>query len=251
MIEVKKLYFTYDGFSLEVAGLLFPPGKVTAIIGPNGAGKTTLLKCLACLLPVQRHTVFYDSQDVARLKEQARARIIGYVPQEQTLAFNYSVLEFVVMGRAAHLPLFGLPSKRDFELAHRALEFVGLPSFAFRTLAELSSGERRLVLIARSLAQETPVLLLDEPTTFLDLRHALEILGLVRRLAAEKAKTVILTLHDINQAGHFADHLILMKAGRIVASGSPPQVLTEELLAEVYEIPVSLVEIGGRRLVLT
>ncbi len=250
MIEIRKLRFAYDGFRLEVANLSFPTGKVTAIIGPNGAGKTTLLKCIAGLLPLEPQTVFYDSQDVAKLKEQARAKVISYVPQEHSLAFNYSVEEFVVMGRAAYLPLFSLPSGRDFERANRALEFVGLTSFAFRYLSELSSGERRLVLIARSLAQETPVLLLDEPTTFLDLRHGLEILTLIRRLALEKAKTIILTLHDVNQAAQFSDNLVLIESGKVAGSGEPVAVLTEELLARVYGIKVSIVEIAGRRLVL-
>lgn len=250
LLEIKGLNFTYDGFKLEVEALSFPAGKITAIIGPNGAGKTTLLKCLAGLLPIRRRTVFYDSQDIASFKEQARARIIGYVPQEHSLAFNYSVLEFVVMGRAAHLSLFSLPSARDLEIARRSLEYVGLPSFASRALSELSSGERRLVLIARSLAQETPVLLLDEPTTFLDLRHGLEILELVRRLAKERGKTIILTLHDINQAAHFADNLVLLKEGGVLASGDPAEVLSEELIEKAYGLKVSLIEIAGRRFIL-
>ena len=250
-ILVKRLRFSYDGFNLEVADLAFPAGKITAIIGPNGAGKTTLLKCLAGLLPVERKSIFYGNQDITALKEQVRARIVSYVPQEHSLAFNYSVLEFVVMGRAAHLSLFSLPSARDLEIARLSLEYVGLPSFASRMMSELSSGERRLVLMARSLAQETPVLLLDEPTTFLDLRHSLEILELVRRLASERNKTIILTLHDINQAARFADYLVLMKGGRVVASGEPALVLTESLLGEVYGLKVSIIDIGGRRLVLT
>ncbi|MCX7974174.1 MAG: ABC transporter ATP-binding protein [Candidatus Aminicenantes bacterium] len=249
LIEVKKLRFSYDSFQLDIDSLSFPAGKITAIIGPNGAGKTTLLKCLAGLLPIEKKTIFYDSQDIARLKEPARARIIGYVPQEHSLAFNYSVLEFVVMGRAAHLSLFSLPSSRDFESAHQALEFVGLSSFASRPLSELSSGERRLVLIARSLAQETPVLLLDEPTTFLDIRHGLEILGLVRRLAGQKGKTIVLTLHDINQAAQFADNLVMIKQGKVVASGDPFRVLTEELLEDVYGVKVSLLDLSGRRFI--
>lgn len=250
LIEVRGLDFGYNGFRLEVEALSFPAGKITAIIGPNGAGKTTLLKCLAGLLPTRRRTVFYDSQDIASLKEQAKAKIISYVPQEHSLAFNYSVLEFVVMGRAAHLSLFSLPSARDLEIARRSLDYVGLPSFASRTLSELSSGERRLVLIARSLAQETPVLLLDEPTTFLDLRHGLEILELVQRLAKERGKTIILTLHDINQAAHFADNLVLLKEGQVVASGCPGEVLSEELIEKVYGLKVTLVEIAGRRFIL-
>ncbi len=250
LIEVRGLEFSYNGFKLEVEALSFPAGKITAIIGPNGAGKTTLLKCLAGLLPIRRRTIFYDSQDIASLKEPVRARLIGYVPQEHSLAFNYSVLEFVVMGRAAHLSLFSLPSARDLEIARRSLEYVGLPSFARRTMSELSSGERRLVLIARSLAQETPVLLLDEPTTFLDLRHGQEILELVRRLTRERGKTIILTLHDINQAAHYADNLVLINEGQVVSSGLPGEVLSEELIEKVYGLKVSLVEIAGRRFIL-
>jgi iron complex transport system ATP-binding protein len=248
-VRVENLTFSYPNFSLEVAGQTFADARVTSIVGPNGAGKSTFLKCLAAVLPAPRRSVFVNGHDLAEIKGRNRARHVGYVPQEPALTFNYTVLDFVLMGRAAFLPVFSSPSRGDVEAAEEALCFVGLADFAARTYFELSSGERRLVLIARTLAQQPDILLLDEPTTFLDPRHEVEIMELVRRLAGEMNKTVIVTLHDLDMAVKYSDEMVFMKGGRVVASGPPGDILDEALLKSVYDIEMGILEVAGRRLI--
>jgi iron complex transport system ATP-binding protein len=248
-VRVENLLFSYGDFSLRVPGQTFTAARVTSIVGPNGAGKSTLLKCLAAVLPAPRGSVFVDGSDLAALAGKSRARLVGYVPQEPAFTFNYSVLEFVLTGRAAFIPVFSSPSRLDAEAAGEALRFVGLDGFADRPFLELSSGERRLVLIARTLAQQPEILLLDEPTTFLDPRHEVEVLELVRRLASERGKTVIVTLHALDMALKYSDEMVFMKGGSVVAAGPPGEVLSETLLRAVYDIDMGILDVGGRRLV--
>ncbi len=248
-VRVDRLRFAYASFTLNVAALTFPEARVSAVVGPNGAGKSTLLKCLAAILPAPRGAVFVDGRDLAGLSGKSRARLVGYVPQEPSFTFNYAVLDFVLTGRAAFLPAFSSPGHEDVEAAREALSFVGLSGFEARPFFELSSGERRLVLIARTLAQRSEILLLDEPTTFLDPRHEAEIMELVRRLAVERGKTVVVTLHALDMAVKYADEMVFMKNGGVVAAGPPSEVLDERLLKSVYDIDMGIVEIGGRRLI--
>lgn len=248
-VRVDRLSFAYEAFGLNVAALTFAEARVTAVVGPNGAGKSTLLKCLAAVHPPRRGTVYVDGQDLAALAGKRRARLVGYVPQEPSFAFNYAVLDFVLTGRSAFIPAFSSPARRDVEAAREALLFVGLEGFEDRSFFELSSGERRLVLIARTLAQRPEVLLLDEPTTFLDPRHEREVMELVRRLAEEKGKTVIVTLHALDMAVKYADEMVFMKGGAVVAAGPPAEVLDERLLRAVYDIDMALLEVDGRRVV--
>ncbi|OGD14177.1 MAG: hypothetical protein A2V76_07640 [Candidatus Aminicenantes bacterium RBG_16_63_14] len=229
--------------------MTFAEARVTAIVGPNGAGKSTFLKCLASVLPPSRGAIFVDGRDLAGLSGKSRARLVSYVPQEPAFTFNYAVLDFVLMGRAASIPAFSSPARHDVEAAREALRFVGLADFESRPFFELSSGERRLVLIARTLAQQSEILLLDEPTTFLDPRHEMEIMGLVRRLAVERRKTIVVTLHALEMAVKYADEMVFMKGGNIVASGPPREVLSEALLKTVYDIEMGILDVAGRRLI--
>jgi iron complex transport system ATP-binding protein len=248
-VRVENLHFSYGDFSLRVAGQTFAEARVTSIVGPNGAGKSTFLKCLAGVLPVSRDSVLVDGKDLAGLSGKSRARLVGYVPQEPAFTFNYSVLDFVLTGRAAFIPVFSSPSRHDIAAAEAALGYVGLADFPARPFFELSSGERRLVLIARTLAQEPDILLLDEPTTFLDPRHEIEILDLIRRLAGEMGKTVIVTLHALDMAVKYSDEMVFMKSGRVVAAGRPVDILSEALLKAVYDIEMSIMTVDGRRLI--
>lgn len=248
-VRVENLAFSYPAFTLRVEDLVIAEAGVTAIVGPNGAGKSTLLKCLAAVLPPAPGTVFMNGQDLAGLNGRSRARIVGYVPQETAFVFNYRVLDFVLTGRAAYIPAFSSPARHDVEAAREALRFVGLADFGERPFFELSSGERRLVLIARTLAQQPTVFLLDEPTTFLDPRHEMEIMDLVRRLAVEMKKTVIVTLHSLDLAVKYSDTMVFMKAGRVVAAGPPADILDESLLRSVYDIDMGIVELRGRRVI--
>jgi iron complex transport system ATP-binding protein len=248
-IQVRDLRYRRGNFELYVPDLEFATSKITAIVGPNGAGKTTFLKCLSALLPPSEGTIRVDGLDLRSLSESARARRLAFVPQEHTAAFNYSVRDFVLMGRAAYLPLFGTPSARDLAVADEALAFVGFSQPIDRPSFHLSSGERRLVLIARALAQRTDILVLDEPTTFLDPRHETEVMKITRRLAIEHKKTILVTLHDLDMAVRYADTLVFMKEGRIVAHGRPDEILSEDILQQVYEIPMKIISHAGRRFI--
>ncbi len=245
-LEARHLAWSYEKFELRIDGLVCAAGKVTAVVGPNGAGKSTLLKCLARVYPVPKGVVFADGRDLAAVRGGERARLVGYVPQEPAFAFNYAVRDFVLTGRAAYLSPFAGPGPADIRLAEEALRFVGLEGFGDRPFLELSSGERRLVLAARTLAQESAILLLDEPTAFLDPRHEVEVMELCRRLAADKGKTLLVALHGLDMAIRYADELVVMKAGRVVASGPPAGILSEALLRSVYEIDLRLATVDGR-----
>jgi iron complex transport system ATP-binding protein len=250
-VRVRDLTFGYRHFSLHVAHLDFAGTQLTAIVGPNGAGKTTFLKCLSGILPAAKGSVFIDDRDIALMSERETAKRLAYVPQEHASAFNYTVGEFVLMGRAAHIPLFAVPAEADLRFAREALDYVGLGHCTERPVYQLSSGERRLVLIARALAQMSDILILDEPTTFLDPKHEVELLDLAKKLAGERKKTILLTLHNLNTAVRYADALVVMKRGRIVASGRPDDILTESLLETVYDIKMEIIRQADRTFIVT
>jgi iron complex transport system ATP-binding protein len=249
-IRVSNLKFAYPKFSLRVEELAFESAKVTAIVGPNGAGKTTLLKCLGAVLPIPKGSLFIEGRDLASLRSRERARLVCYVPQEHDTTFNYAVSDFVLMGRASYISPFALPSEEDAKAAAEALAFVGLAHYADRFISELSSGERRLVLIARALAQQSDILLMDEPTTFLDPKHETEVFQLVRKLAVEKMKTILVTLHSLEMAVQHSDEMVFMKGGEVVASGKSAEVFEDSLLERVYDMKMKIVDWEGRKLVL-
>jgi iron complex transport system ATP-binding protein len=249
-VKVRNLAFAYPRFSLRVEGLAFESAKITAIVGPNGAGKTTFLKLIGSVLPIPKGSVFIDGRDLAALKSRERARLICYVPQEQDSTFNYTVADFVLMGRAAYVSPFGLPSREDAGAAAEALDFVGLASYADRAISELSSGERRLVLIARALAQRSDILLMDEPTTFLDPKHETEVFKLVKKLAVEKMKTILVTLHSLEMAVQYSDQMVFMKGGEVVAHGKSAEIFEDSLLERVYDMKMKIIDWEGRKLVL-
>lgn len=249
-VRVENLTFAYRNFTLRVDELKFEVAKITSIVGPNGAGKTTLLKCLGAVLPIKKKCLFIDGRDIAELRSHERAKLIAYVPQEHGSAFNYLVSDFILMGRAAFISLFSMPSREDVRIAEEALDFVGLGSYAGRAISELSSGERRLVLIARALAQKSDILLLDEPTTFLDPKHEREVMELTHRLAVEKQKTILVTMHNLEMALHYSDQMVFMKKGGVVASGRAAEVFKEPLLEDVFEMKMKIVDWNGRKLVL-
>jgi iron complex transport system ATP-binding protein len=249
-IRVQDLVYRYQGFELRVPSLDFPGAALTTIVGPNGAGKTTLLKCLSGILPSPRGSVFIEGRDLAAMPAAARARRLAYVPQEHSSAFNYAIIDFVLMGRTSYVPLFSTPSDDDTAAALEALDYVGLARYAGRAYTQLSSGERRLVLIARALAQHSDILVLDEPTTFLDPKHETGLMDLVRKLAVEKKKTVLVTLHNLDVAVKYSDMLVFLKEGRVVSAGRPDETLTAELLERVYDIPMSIFEHAGRKFII-
>jgi iron complex transport system ATP-binding protein len=213
-------------------------GELLVIVGPNGAGKSTLLKVLGGLLEPWRGEVAIEGRPLSGFDRRSLARIVASVAQENPIAFQFSVLEVVLMGRAPHLGAFHFETPRDVEAARAALDALGLSAITARPIQELSGGERKRVFLARAIAQEARIVLLDEPTAFLDLRHVAEIFTLFRKLCAERGTAVIATLHDLNVAALYADHVLLLKDGAGVAYGSPAEVLTAANLSAVYETEV-------------
>jgi len=226
----------FDGLSLSIAH-----GEMTALIGPNGSGKTTLLKLLSGVLRPAAGEVRVEGRPLARLSSGARARLIGVVPQETSLVFDFTVMETVLMGRTAYLGLLGVEGREDLAAASAAMRRTGTLPFAGRLLSQLSGGERQLVLIARALAQQPRILLLDEPTVFLDIRHRLEIHDLLSRLNAEEGLTILTASHDINLAARYCRRIVLLKEGRVRADGPPADVFRADVLSEIYDTPLRVV----------
>ncbi|MGH3248223.1 MAG: ABC transporter ATP-binding protein [Trebonia sp.] len=214
-------------------------GGWLALIGPNGAGKTTLIRALAGLVPYTG-TVTLDAVDARAMKPKERARMLAYVPQEPTLPPDLTVEEYVMLGRTPHLGYLATPGRRDRERAAAALARLDLTKFARRRLARLSGGERRRAVLARALVGDPKVLLLDEPTSMLDVGHEQQVLELVDDLRRDSGLTVVSTLHDLTVAGQYADTLVMLDGGRVVASGPPLAVLTVALIETVYAATVSV-----------
>lgn len=222
-----------DGISIELRA-----GELLAIVGPNGAGKSTLLRLLTGTMKPWSGTVELGGRALHSYQRRELARRIATVAQENSVAFGFTVLEVVLMGRAPHLGPFHLENAHDLEIACGALDRFGLLALAARRIQELSGGERKQVFLARALAQEPAIALLDEPTAFLDLRHIAAIFTRLRELSLSRRMAVVATLHDLNIAALWADRVMLLKEGRTVAIGTPEQVLTADNLRAVYETEV-------------
>jgi len=218
-----------DGVSLALAG-----GEVLGLIGPNGSGKTTFIRAVTGAVKPSAGRVTIAGQDAAGMPQHRIARVIGVVPQDPALPPAFTALECVLMGRTPHLRLLQNEGPADLDIARRAMTETDTWSLASRRVGELSGGERQRVVVARALAQETPVLLLDEPTAHLDIGHQATVLGLVRRFATEQGKAVLAVVHDLTLAAQYCDRLALLRAGAVVAEGTPQEVLRVELLREVY-----------------
>jgi iron complex transport system ATP-binding protein len=216
-----------------------PPGQVTALIGPNGCGKSTLLKTFARILKPQGGELTLDGQPYANLTARELARKVAFLPQVLPIPEGVSVRQLVAYGRSPHNSLWGSLSGADQRHVDGALQRLELDSLADRPLADLSGGQRQRAWLAMVLAQDAAVVLLDEPTTYLDISHQVELLDLMRELAAE-GKTVITVLHDINQACRYADHLAVMQGGVLKAAGAPGEVISAALVREVFEVQVQV-----------
>ncbi|MBX8486909.1 Fe(3+) dicitrate ABC transporter ATP-binding protein FecE [Pseudomonas cichorii] len=240
ILQAQQLDIGY-GDTRIVQALSFspPPGKVTALIGPNGCGKSTLLKAFARILTPQSGTLSLDGQAYAQLSPRELARKIAFLPQVLPIPEGVSVRQLVAYGRSPHNSLWGRLSGADRSSVDQALQRMELEALAERSLSDLSGGQRQRAWLAMVLAQDAAIVLLDEPTTYLDISHQVELLDLMRQLSAE-GKTVITVLHDINQACRYADHLAVMQAGRLVASGAPDEVLDAELVSQVFDVQVQI-----------
>lgn len=233
---------------LVAQSIALAAGRVTALIGPNGSGKSTLLKALARQLKPEAGRILLDGQEVAALPARTVAQRLGILFQENRAPAGWTVEGLVALGRHPHRGFLTAPTDADRAAVDRALARTGAEAFRRERLARLSGGQRQLAWLALALAQEPAVLLLDEPTTFLDLRHQIELMQVVRRLR-DDGLAIALVLHDVNQAARHADELVALHEGRVVARGTPAEVVTPALLREVFGVDAAVVEVpgGGRQ----
>lgn len=246
-IEVQSLSYSYgDRRVLQDISFKVGEGEFLSILGPNGVGKSTLFRCMLGLLSDYTGKVLINGQDAGSLSIQERARQISYIPQSSASAFNYSVLEVVLMGVSSRLGAFASPRKEDVERCQWALAKTGIPHLAQRCFHKLSGGERQLVLIARALAQKARVLMLDEPTASLDFGNQYLVMKQARSLASE-GYTVIQTTHNPEQSFIFSDRILMLQNGRVLKEGPPSEVLTKELIKELYGVDTDVLSLYDDR----
>lgn len=243
LLEAKNISVDYiERRIIDDLSLSLEQGKITALVGPNGSGKSTLLKSLARLLPVEAGAVYLDGKAIQKLPSRQVARELAILPQGPSAPRGLTVLELVEQGRFPHAGALKMLKHQDHDAVKTALELTNMTAFANRSLDALSGGERQRAWLALTLAQDTGLLLLDEPTTFLDVGYQLEVLELVERLNQERQMTVALVLHDLNQAARYSHRMLVLKQGAIVADGRPEDVMTPELLLEVFKVHVTIVK---------
>jgi iron complex transport system ATP-binding protein len=245
-LSAANVSFSYDGTdAVSADSLAVAPGEFISLIGPNGSGKTTLIRLLAGVIPPKSGAVSLFGRDLRLVPRREIARSIAVVPQETSSVFPFTVEEIVLMGRFPRLGPYGFETKADLDVARDAMRLTGTLDFAARPIDELSGGERQRVIIARALAQEARVLLLDEPTAYLDLKHQVEISALVKSLQRSQSLAVVAASHDVNLAAAFSDRLVLLKSGAVFAQGSPRDVVTPAVLSAAYEIEVTVGTLDG------
>jgi iron complex transport system ATP-binding protein len=240
-LRVQDAAFAYDGGQNVFEGLAFDTGEndFLCILGPNGCGKTTLLKCVAGMFKLCQGDVLLDGVSISSLKRAEVATRLGYIPQEHAVSFPYSVLQIVLMGRTPYLDIFSSPADEDYAIAEEAIERVGISHLKHKRYTQISGGEKQMALIARVLAQQPKMLLLDEPTSHLDFRNQALVLGIISRLA-EEGLAVIMTSHFPDHAFAYPSRVALMSDGRLIAEGAPDEVVTEENLRATYGINVNV-----------
>ncbi len=237
LFAVRGLSYSYgplaalNGVDLELAA-----GRFHGIVGPNGCGKTTLLDILIGARQPASGQALLKGRALSAYRRLELARTVALVPQEFALSFPFSVREIVLMGRHPHIPRFAAPSHADWEAVERAIALMELKDLAHKPFAELSGGEKQRAVLARALAQDAPALLLDEPTSHLDINHALAVLEAARRLVRQEGRSVVAVMHDLNLAAAFCDELVFMQAGRVLAQGPTAQALTAARLEEVFSV---------------
>lgn len=256
-IRVEEVSMTYgsskilDGVSLSIG-----KGSVVTMVGPNGCGKTTLLKIINNLLRPDRGSVLVEGRDVNSMPAHRLARIMGYVPQGHRISFPFKVSDVVMTGRMPYIPAFSSPKREDLVRTEQALALLGIGGLADHPYTQISGGERQLVMIARAMAQQPSVLLLDEPTSYLDFKNQILTLKMIKEISRSKGVTVVMTLHDPNHALMFSDEVVLLRklnggrTGNVIAFGSPQEVITPQNIQAAYGLEVEIVDVKGRKLLL-
>ena len=250
--EARRLTYQYPRGPLAVRGasLEIAPASMTAIIGANGSGKSTLIRMLAGLLRPASGEILLDAIPLEKWQPRRRAREIAYMPQVTVTAFPFPVVDVVLSGRSPHVPRFQLESAGDRERAMEALESTGARHLAHRSFTALSAGERQMVILSRALAQEPRLLLLDEPSNALDLKHRAALMRTLARLREQRGLSVIMITHDLQLTGSLFDRILALRSGEVAAQGAPPEVLRSQILSEIYGEPnVRAERIGGQTLV--
>jgi len=242
MLKIKSLTVSYNGHEiLKDISMTIAAGEIFALVGPNGAGKSTLIKAISGVLNPKSGSIHVDNQNIARMDSTQRARHLAVVPQARKLPGAYTVYDTVLLGRTPYLGWLGQAGEKDHALVRLALDRTQTSLLTERRISQLSGGEQQRVLLARALAQDTPIMLMDEPTTHLDLEHQTNLLNLVCKLATEEDLTVLMVLHDLNLAALYADRIAVLVAGGIHAQGTPQEVLTPQTLSTVYNVPVNVI----------
>lgn len=242
MLKINNLSVFYgDRQILHEIQLEVHSGEIVALLGPNGAGKSTLIRSISGVIPTRNGNIFVDQKDVTSLSIMERARHISVVPQAISMPPAFTVWETVLLGRTPYLNFLGQTSAKDEAIARQALEQVDVLHLIEKRMDEISGGEQQRVLLARTLAQDTPILLMDEPTTHLDISHQIDLLKLITKQAREKSLTVLIALHDLNLASMFADRIAIVQNGLLCVAGTPQETLTSEIINSVYHVPVHVV----------
>ncbi|MHC1740492.1 MAG: ABC transporter ATP-binding protein [Anaerolineaceae bacterium] len=252
LLKFDSISYTYPtGKSpvMQALNLTINRGTITAILGPNGAGKTTLLHLALGWLHPSSGAVILDEKPLHSYSRRELGRWMGLVPQNESTPFDYSLLEYVLLGRTPYLEPLSMPDANDLEISSQKLTEVGLADLANRTMPSLSGGERQLVLVARALAQQPKLLFLDEPTSHLDLSNKSKLVHLLRKLQ-EQGVTIVFTTHEPDVASALATHLVLMRKGEVLQTGPADQVMNGKSLSELYHLPIQVEIIDGKRIVL-
>ncbi|GAK06878.1 ABC transporter ATP-binding protein [Geomicrobium sp. JCM 19038] len=241
-IEAKELSIGYEKRKIvEALNLKIPKGQITTMIGPNGCGKSTILKTLARIMKPKSGSVYLDGKIIHKESTKQVAKKLAVLPQSPEAPSGLKVKELVAYGRYPHQTGARSLTKADQDIIERSLKQTGMDAFKDRDIDALSGGQRQRVWIAMALAQETDILLLDEPTTYLDLAHQLEVLEVLKRLNEEEGRTIVMVIHDLNHAARFADYMVALKAGKIVQEGAPEQVICSTVLKDVFAIDADVV----------